>query len=101
MHRHLALIVATILLAGCWPRQTPLKPEPLPQAEVICPSWVDKAATPALKRKLAGELRSAPQDALWPDVVVADVKLKNQLKAAGCKAVLPAPLPVVINPAVQ
>lgn len=63
------------------------KPDPLPQASVICPSWVDRAAAPVAKRKLAGEIKAAPQEAIWPEVVVEGVRLTDQLVAAGCRPV--------------
>jgi hypothetical protein len=81
-----ALAIASLLLTGCSARQMPwANPAPLPQASIICPAWVDRTAAPAVKRKLAAELRAAPDDAQWPDVVVEASRLTDQLQAAGCK----------------
>lgn len=85
MRKLLALAAVTLSLTGCSARQT--KPPPLPQAEAVCPAWADATASPQRKRQLAAELRGARPEALWPDVVLADAALKDQLRAAGCKPV--------------
>lgn len=58
-----------------------------PLAVDLCPSWKEVASTPAQKRQLADEIEAAPATAIWPDVLVADQGLKDQLKAQGCGAV--------------
>lgn len=85
MHRLPPLLLAGILLAGCAvnPFKTAnLKPEARPTLSSSCPSWRD--ASKGRKAKLADEVDAAPADAVWPDVVLADLALKDQLVAAGC-----------------
>lgn len=79
MHRYALLVLVMPLLAGCaW--KPP--PKPLPPG-MVCPAWLDAAK--GRKAKLADELESAPEGAVWPDVLVEDQALKDQLLAAGCK----------------
>lgn len=76
------LLLVTTLLYGCVTRPPP-KPEPVLKVDAFCPSWKDAAK--GRKDKLAGELIEAPKEAVWPDVLVADQSLKDQLVAVGCK----------------
>jgi hypothetical protein len=54
-------------------------------SKLPCPSWTDPAK--GKEEKLADEIEAAPETAVWPDVLVADQGLKDQLAAAGCKPV--------------
>ncbi|MEP6827901.1 MAG: hypothetical protein ABJA10_07485 [Aestuariivirga sp.] len=50
-----------------------------------CPSWKD--ATRHHKAALADEIDAAPATAVWPDVLVADQALKDEIIAVGCKPI--------------
>lgn len=90
MHRVLPLAIATILLVGCGPKRLP-KPEPMKPA-MECPSWLDAAK--GRKSRLADEIDAAPKGAVWPDVLVEDQGLKDQLASAGCHPVNNRPKPL-------
>ncbi len=84
MLRYPLLVLALTSLLGCGPKPLP-KPQVLTKFTDICPSWKD--ATKGHKAQIADELDAAPASAVWPDVLVADQALKDQLTAAGCKPV--------------
>jgi hypothetical protein len=78
------LVVVLILLTGCALKAQP-KPEPLLKTNDTCPAWIDGAK--GKKAKLADEIEKAPSDAIWPEVLVADQGLKDQMVAAKCPPV--------------
>ena len=75
------LATVALSLTDCGPRRQP-RLQTTPSPVLVCPSWTD--ATRGRKAKLADEIEAAPATAVWPDVLVADQGLKDQLKAAGC-----------------
>lgn len=79
MLKLLPLLLVTSLLNDCGARRA-VKVEPIPP--ILCPSWKDAAK--GHKAKLADELVAAPAEAVWPDVLVADQSIKDQLVAGGC-----------------
>lgn len=82
MRKLVLLFAGAILLTGCAanPFQGVYRAQPLPQ--LICPSWVDQ--TKSQKAKLADEIEKAPLADVWPEVVISDQSIKDQLIAGGC-----------------
>jgi hypothetical protein len=83
MLKLLPLLLAASLLSDCAARQPKVKIDPIPA--LACPSWKD--VTPSRKAKLADELLAAAPEAVWPEVLIADQSLKDQLVAGGCPPV--------------
>lgn len=80
----LALLMTVALsLTDCGPRRLPKPTTPV----LVCPSWKDAAT--GRKGKLAKEIDAAPASAVWPEVMVADQALKDQITAKGCPPVKP------------
>ena len=84
MLKSMLLLAVLTLPHGCAGKAPP-KPEPLLKTSDICPSWKDGAKGKRLK--LAEEIERAPVDAVWPEVMIADQGLKDQLTAAKCPPV--------------
>lgn len=81
MHRFGLLLAVAILLTGCAGNPF-LREKPRPEPQLICPAWKDSAI--GRKGKLADEIEAAPESAVWPDVLLSDMSIKDQLIAAGC-----------------
>lgn len=78
MRALLLLGTVALLQHGCGAKLPP----PDLTTHDTCPEWSD--VQKAKKARLADEIEAAPADAVWPDVLVADQGLKDQLTAAGC-----------------
>ena len=69
MRYRASVALLALLLGGCAATTT-----------TVCPSLVSYTETE--QNRLAGELDAAPADAVWPDMIIDYVSLRDQIRAA-------------------